>query len=77
MKRTEQAFIGHWRITEMETWDADYFDMDMPAHITIRKDLKGEFQFGMVQGGSMGGWRTTMARCALNFPGRGLTRTTP
>jgi hypothetical protein len=31
MKRTEQAFIGHWRITEMETWDADYFDMDAPA----------------------------------------------
>lgn len=50
MKQAEQAFIGHWRITEMEAWDADYFDMEVPAHITLRKDLTGEFQFGMVQG---------------------------
>lgn len=41
MKQTEQTFIGHWRITEMEAWDADYFDMDVPAHIIIRKDLTG------------------------------------
>lgn len=34
----------------MESWDADYFDMEVPAHITIRKDLTGEFQFGLVQG---------------------------
>lgn len=24
--------------------------MDVPAHITIRNDLTGEFQFGLVQG---------------------------
>ena len=41
--------VGNWRITEMESWDADYFDMEVPAHITIRKDLTGEFQFGLVQ----------------------------
>ena len=34
----------------METWDADYFDMEVPAHITIRSDLSGEFQFGLVHG---------------------------
>lgn len=50
MKKIAQAFIGAWRIVEMEMWDADYFDMDVPAHITIRKDLTGEFQFGLVQG---------------------------
>lgn len=49
MKNAPNIFIGNWRITEMEAWDADYFDMEVPAHITIRKDLTGEFQFGLVQ----------------------------
>lgn len=49
MKNIEKAVIGNWRITEMETWDADYFDMEVPAYLTIRKDLTGEFQFGLVQ----------------------------
>ena len=47
MKKMGRAVIGNWRITGMEVWDADYFDMDVPAHITIRKDLTGEFQFGL------------------------------
>lgn len=34
----------------MEVWDADYVDMEVPAYLTIRKDLTGEFQFGLVQG---------------------------
>lgn len=42
-------FVGNWRITEMEAWDADYFDMEVPAYLTIRKDLTGEFQFGLMQ----------------------------
>lgn len=50
MKKVANIFIGKWRITEMESWDADYFDMEVPAHLTIRKDLTGEFQFGLVQG---------------------------
>ena len=50
MKQAARVFVGHWRITEMEEWDADYFDMEAPAHITIRKDLTGEFQFGLVRG---------------------------
>lgn len=50
MKKSANIFIGNWRITEMESWDADYFDMEVPAHITIRNDLTGEFQFGLVQG---------------------------
>lgn len=42
-------FVGQWRITEMDQWDADYFDMEVPAHCTIRADLTGDFQFGLVQ----------------------------
>ena len=50
MKKAEKAVLGTWRITGMEVWDADYFDMEAPAHITVRSDLTGEFQFGLVQG---------------------------
>lgn len=50
MKKANKAVVGTWRITGMEVWDADYFDMEVPAHITIRDDLTGEFQFGLVQG---------------------------
>ncbi len=51
MKRAEKVVAGTWRITGMEVWDAEYLDMEVPAHITIRSDLTGEFQFGLVQGG--------------------------
>lgn len=50
MKKTKSAVVGTWRITDMEVWDAEYFDMEVPAHITIRDDLTGSFQFGLVQG---------------------------
>jgi excisionase family DNA binding protein len=50
MKKTEKLVVGIWRITGMEVWDADYFDMEVAAHVTIRNDLTGEFQFGRVQG---------------------------
>jgi hypothetical protein len=50
MKKVENTVVGAWRITSMEAWDADYFDMETPAHITIRADMTGEFQFGLMQG---------------------------
>lgn len=50
MKKSGKALLGTWRITDMEIWDADYFDMEAPAHITLRDDLTGAFQFGLVQG---------------------------
>lgn len=50
MNEYEKIVIGTWRITSMEVWDADYFDMEVPAHITILNDLTGSFQFGLVQG---------------------------
>ena len=50
MKKSGKVVVGIWRITDMEAWDADHFDMDAPAHITLRDDLTGAFQFGLVQG---------------------------
>ena len=49
MTKAMGGVVGNWRITEMEAWDADYFDMEVPAYLIIRKDLTGEFQFGLVQ----------------------------
>ena len=43
-------FTGKWRITEMEVWDQDYVDMEVPGYIRIGSDGTGQFQFGLVSG---------------------------
>lgn len=43
-------YEGLWHITEMETWDDDYLNMEVQAYIRIRRDGGGEFQFGLVWG---------------------------
>ncbi len=48
-------YCGKWRITWMEMWDADYYDMEVSAYFEIRKDRGGTFQFGLVQGELDGG----------------------
>ncbi len=44
------SLIGNWHIYKMETWDEDYFNMEVQAYIQIKKNLCGDFQFGLVQG---------------------------
>jgi flagellar hook assembly protein FlgD len=48
-------FTGTWHIEEMEMWDEDYFNMEVQAYITIDKNDRGEFQFGLVTGSIDGG----------------------
>ena len=43
-------FRGTWHIYEMETWDEDYFNMEVRAYIEIKPNGSGEFQFGLVSG---------------------------
>jgi uncharacterized protein YndB with AHSA1/START domain len=45
------SFTGTWIITEMELWDAEYFNMEIQAYIRIGVDGLGDFQFGLVSGG--------------------------
>ncbi|WP_028319666.1 hypothetical protein [Desulfobulbus elongatus] len=45
-----QTFIGNWRIVDMERWDQEYVDMEVPAYILIDSDGTGQFQFGLVFG---------------------------
>ena len=32
-------YLGIWHIYEMEMWDADYFNMEVQAYITINSDI--------------------------------------
>ena len=43
-------FIGNWRITEMDIWDQDYVDAEVPGYISFTENNHGEFQFGYVHG---------------------------
>lgn len=50
MMTSMKGALGVWRITAMDAWDADYFDMEAPAQITLRDDATGELRFGLAQG---------------------------
>lgn len=45
-----QAFVGTWRIVEMELWDQNAFDLVGPAQFTFDKDDGGNFRFIAVEG---------------------------
>lgn len=50
MKAKLKPFVGRWTIIEMEEWDQEYINMEVPGHFTFKKDGTGHFQFGLVQG---------------------------
>ena len=54
-KQPAERFNGTWHIYEMETWDEDYFNMEVQAYIEIGPSGSGEFQFGLVFGQLDGG----------------------
>jgi hypothetical protein len=60
-------FTGTWHIYEMETWDEDYFNMEVQAYITIDKNNGGEFQFGLVTGSIDGEITKTASSEILEF----------
>ncbi len=45
-----KPFTGKWRIVDMEVWEPDYVDMEVPGFIRIDSDGTGRFQFGLVSG---------------------------
>jgi len=50
VKSMKKAYVGKWRIQEMDAWDKDFIDMIVPGHLIIEKDGTGFFQFGTVEG---------------------------
>ena len=50
MAQENPSMIGEWRITEMEQWDQDFVDAEIPGFIRFDADGRGEFHFGYVHG---------------------------
>ena len=50
MAPQKSSIIGEWRITEMELWDQDFVDAQMPGFIRFDPDGRGEFHFDYVHG---------------------------
>jgi hypothetical protein len=46
----KKEYVGRWRIVEMDMWDQDYIDMEVPGYIFFEENDSGEFQFGLVRG---------------------------
>jgi hypothetical protein len=76
-KAASSEFVGKWRITGMETWDAEYVDMEVSAFITIRKDLTGEFQFGLVRAELDGRIESAGTTSRLSFSWAGFEELDP
>ena len=49
-RRTDPAVLGTWRITEMELWDRDAFELLGAAHLTFEASAFGHFRFIAVEG---------------------------
>ncbi len=43
MKKEINPFIGTWSIIEMEAWDQEYVNMEVPGHFTFKKEWHGAF----------------------------------
>ena len=44
-----KAFVGRWRIVEMDVWDKDFLDLVETAHLTFKGATDGEIAFGALQ----------------------------
>ena len=50
-RETAPPFRGTWRITEMEVWGQDAFDLLGPARLVFENNALGNFRFIAVEGG--------------------------
>ena len=46
----KNKYIGKWRIREMEHWDQNFIDLDVPGYFLFEKDKSGHFQFVAIEG---------------------------
>ena len=45
-----KAYVGRWRIAEMDVWDNDFLDLVEEAHLTFKGQADGEIAFGALKG---------------------------
>jgi hypothetical protein len=70
MAKPSASLIGDWRIVEMDLWDREYMDMEVPAFIRFEKE-GGEFQFGLVSGSIDGRYRGNSGIAGVEFTWEG------
>jgi len=70
------SLVGDWRIVEMELWDREYMDMEVPAFIRFEKD-GGEFQFGLVSGSIDSRFLSKSGKCSVEFSWEGQDEMDP
>ena len=57
------------RIVEMDVWDQDFVDLDVPGHFTFEDDQVGHFQFGLVRGSLDCRYEAARARVEFSWEG--------
>ena len=77
MAKKKSQIVGRWRITSMTQWDQDFVDEEVPGYFEFRKDGRGDFQFGYVQGQI--DWRDVErdGQPAIEFTFEGMDEMTP
>lgn len=70
MTKPSASLIGDWRIVEMDLWDREYMDMEVPAFIRFEEE-GGEFQFGLVSGSIDGRYLIKSGRASVEFSWEG------
>jgi hypothetical protein len=63
------AFVGKWRITEMDQWDQDFIDMEESGHITFKRGGSGGLHFGCVDASLDWRYDDFLDRIDLTFEG--------
>lgn len=68
---------GSWRILDMQLWDREYLDLEVPAHLTFEDDRLGAFQFGAVCGSIDYRVGERAGRAAVEFSWEGFNDSDP
>ena len=71
-----KAFVGRWRIVEMDVWDKDFLDLVETAHLTFKGAADGEIAFGALKSFLDVRYGTATVRRARSSRGREMMRTT-
>ena len=73
MKSKGAAFVGEWRIVEMDEWDQDYIDMEEAGHIRFQRGGQrggsGGFHFGCVDASLDWRYDSSLDRVDFTFDG--------
>src|SRR6187551_754284 len=70
-----KAFVGRWRIAEMDVWDNDFLDLVEEAHLTLKGTADGEIVFGALKGFFDVRYGAASARPAQSSRGKATMRT--